>query len=169
MASQQSPLYGLSAQVPQQQGQFVWVPQSQYVKPPGGNGSQRSRSETNSLVRGLKYARGPDPNREIPRGRNKYVRTDKSERYKTSDDRSDKASRGDKSSRGDRDSSHKDRNFRGDNVKKSTSEGGERKRDRPSSSRDHQAASMTVASGGDDYDDDDEDDDESSSDHDESH
>ena len=66
---------------------------------------------------------------------------------RSTDDRFDRNSRGDKFSRGDKDSSKRDRDNRprGDTTK-SSSDGGDRKRDRPSSSRDHQAASMTVAS-----------------------
>jgi hypothetical protein len=154
MGSQPSSPYGPSGQFPQQQGQYVWVPQAPYVKPPGVNGSQSSRFEKNSLVHGFKYARGHDQNREGYRG--KYARGDKSERNRFSDDRADKTSRGDKPYRGDKDSSQEDKTCRGDYVKKSVSEGGDKKRDRQSSSRDHQAASMTVASGGDEDDDEDE-------------
>ena len=66
----------------------------------------------------------------------------------STDDRYDRNSRGDKSYRGDKDLSKWDQDHRprGDTAK-SVSEGGDRKRNRPSPSRDHQAARVTVASG----------------------
>jgi hypothetical protein len=38
MGPPQGPQFGAHMPFPQQPGQFVWVPQSSYAKPPGGNG-----------------------------------------------------------------------------------------------------------------------------------
>ena len=88
--------------------------------------------------------------------RERTSRGDSYEKRNSTDVRDDRNSRGDKSSRGDRDSFRRDRDSRprGDSMKP-TSGGGDRKRGRSSSVRDHQAASMTVACDQDDdgYDD----------------
>ncbi len=138
-------------------GQFVWVPKDSYAKPFGGNGGnprQGARSNNSD--------KGGDRNRDNGQGRDRNSREDTRGKRGSTVNRADRNSRGDKSSRGDKDSSKRDRDSRpsGDSHK-STTEGGDRKRDRPSSSRDHQAASMTVAS---DHDDQDESDESSSSD-----
>ena len=123
-------------------GQFVWVPKDSYVKPFGGNGGnpwQGARSNNSD--------KGGDRNRDNGQGRDRNSRGDSRGKRGPTDNRADRNSRGDK------DSSKRDRDSRprGDSHK-STTEGGDRKRDRPSSSRDHQAASMTVASDDDDQD-----------------
>jgi len=151
----QVPQFGTSMQYPQQPGQFVWVPQDSYSKPPGGNGSSGTRNP-----RTVKFSKGNDRNRETGNDRFQGSRGDKSDKRKFFDNKDIRSSRGDQTSRGDKDQSRKDRPPRGD-AKPTASAGGDKKRDRSSSSRDHQAASMTVAAGDDD--DEDEDDDESSS------
>ena len=153
----QVPPFGSHMPFSQQPGQFVWVPQSPYVKPPGGNGSQGAHGTANP--RAIKFSKGYDRNRETGRDRSQVSRGDKSDKRKFIDKTDVRNSRGDQASRGDKDY-RKDRQSRGD-AKTSSSEGGDRKRDRPSSSRDHQAASMTVAAG--EEDDDDEEDEQSSS------
>ena len=137
---------------PHPSGQFVWVPKDSYVKPFGGNGGNARQG-----ARSNKSDRGSDRNRDPGNGRDRNSRGDSHGKRGFTETRPDRNSRGDKSSRGDKDSSKRDRDYRprGDSAK-STSEGGDRKRDRPSSSRDHQAASMTVASEDDDEDDSDE-------------
>ena len=151
----QVPQLGASMQYPQQPGQFVWVPQDSYFKPPGGNGAQGTRNP-----RTVKFSKGNDRNRETGGDRFQVSRGDKSDKRKSFDKKDVRNSRGDQISRGDKDQYRKDRQPRGD-TKPTASEGGDKKRDRSSSLRDHQAASMTVAAGDDD--DEDEDDEESSS------
>ena len=125
-------------------GQFVWVPKDPYVKPSGGNGGYREQGTRSHQQ---------DRYRDKGSSQDRPYRGSHRDKKRSTDDRSDRQSRGDKSSRGDKDSSKRDRDYRprGDSTK-SLSEGGDRKRDRPSSSRDHQAASMTVASDADDRD-----------------
>ena len=140
---------------PQQPGQFVWVPQSSYAKPPGGNVGQFRQP------RAHKFAKASDPNAQAAGGRFSSSRGVKFDKRGTFEDKSTRYSRGDQASRGDKDLSRNDRNSRPD-TKPVTSEGGDKKRDRPSSSsRTHQAASLTVAVA--DEDDEDEDEEESSS------
>ena len=127
---------------PHPSGQFVWVPKDSYVKPFGGNdGNSRQGNRSN------KSDRGGDRHRDQGNGKDRNSRGDSHGKRGVTDSRPDRNSRGDKSSRGDKDSSKRDRDHRprGDSSK-SASDGGDKKRDRPSSSRDHQAASMTVAS-----------------------
>jgi hypothetical protein len=137
--------FGAHMPFPQQPGQFVWVPQSSYAKPPGGNGGQGIRQP-----RMHKFAKASDPNSQAAGGRFASSRGGKSDKRGTFEDKSARDSQGDQSSRGDKDSSRNDRNSRAD-TKLSTSEGGDKKR----------AASLTVAAA--DEDDDDEDEEESSS------
>jgi len=152
-----APQYGAHMPVSQQQGQFVWVPQVPYVKPSGGNGGHDVR-------RVQKQQKGNDGSASKGGGRFSSSRGGKFDKRGASDDKGSRNSRGDQSSRGDKDSSWRDRNSRGD-IKPSASEGGDKKRDRPSSSsRPHQAASLTVATADDDDDDEDEEDNSSSSD-----
>jgi len=141
---------GAQTPFPQQPGQFVWVPQDSYAKPSGGNGSQGFRQP-----RVHKFAKGSDPNAQGAGGRFSSSRGGKVDKRGEFDDKGARYSRGDQYSRGDKDVSKKDRNSRGD-TKFSASEGGDKKRDRPSSSssRAHQAASLTVATGDNDEDDD---------------
>jgi hypothetical protein len=154
MGVPQIPPFGAQMPFPQQPGQYVWVPQDSYSKPSGGNGGQGVRQP-----RVHKFTKGSDPNAQGGGGRFSSSRGGKSDKRGTFTDRGARNSRGDYSSRGDKDSSQKDRSSRGD-IKSSASEGGDKKRDRPSSSsssRAHQAASLTVATGEDEDDDDDED------------
>ena len=144
MGHQPVPSYGPSGSSSHHQGHFVWVPQAPYVKPQGGNGPPPRFNKRKGRIQ--------EHSRHTTSGRDKYSRGDKSDRRKSFDDRGDKFSRRDKSSRGDRDSSQTGGNSRGDAYKRPGVEGGEKKRDRPSSSRDHQAASMTVASAGEEHD-----------------
>ena len=150
---------------PQQQGQFVWVPQDSYSKPAGSYGGPISRDP-----RMHKYSKANDTSAPNGGGRFSSSRGGKSDRRGAFDgtgariSRGDQSSRGDQPSRGDKDVSRKDRNSRGD-MKSSVSEGGDKKRDRSVSSsvsRAHQAASLTVAPA-DDQDDDEEGEEESSS------
>jgi hypothetical protein len=129
-------------------GQFVWVPRDSYVKPSGGRIERHRQGPRSS-----QSEKGSDYNRDRANSRERNSRGDSSGKRGSADVRGDRNSRGDKSSRGDRDSSKWDRDHRprGDSTK-STSSGGERKRERPASSRDHQAASMTVFSDNDDED-----------------
>ena len=122
-------------------GQFVWVPRESYVKPAGGN-------------KHIQGGRSQDRNRDKGYDKDRSSSGGNRDRKRSTDDRSDRNSRGDNFYRGDEDSSKRDRDQRprGDSSK-SASEGGDKKRDRPSSSRDHQAASMTVASGDENRDD----------------
>jgi hypothetical protein len=154
------PSFGSQMPYPQQPGQFVWVPQGSYVKPPGGNGAQGTHGTAGP--RAIKFN---DRNRDIQRDRFQVSRGDKSDKRKFGDKTDVRSSRGDQTSRGDQASRgdqqyRKDRPYKGD-TKTSASDGGDRKRDRPSSSRDHQAASMTVEAC--EENEDDEDDEESSS------
>ena len=156
MGAPQGSQFGAHMPFPQQPGQFVWVPQSSYAKPPGGNVGQGIRQP-----RAHKFAKASDPNAQAAGGRFSSSRGVKSDKRGTFEDKSARHSRGDQASRGDKDLSRNDRNSRPD-TKPVTSEGGDKKRDRPSSSsRTHQAASLTVAAA--DEDDDDEDEEESSS------
>ncbi len=58
------PSFGSQMPYPQQPGQFVWVPQGSYVKPPGGNGAQGTHGTAGP--RAIKFN---DRNRDIQRDR----------------------------------------------------------------------------------------------------
>ena len=116
---------------------FVWMPKEPYVKPSSGNGTkQGARSHQQ------------DRYRDKGSGRDRSSRGDNHDNEHSTEDRYDRNSWGDKSYRGDKDLSKRDRDHRprGDTAK-SVSEGGDRKWDRPSPSRDHHRSRMTVASG----------------------
>ena len=147
----QVPQFGAPMQYPQQPGQFVWVPQDSYFKPPGGNDIAKEHyvksSGGNASKQGAR-SHQQDRYREKGSGRDRSSRGDYYDYQHSTDDLYDRNSRGDNSSRGDKELSKWDRDHRprGD-IAKSVSEGADRKRNRPSPSRDHQAAHITVASG----------------------
>jgi hypothetical protein len=97
MGVPQLPQGGPQMSFPQQPGQYVWVPQASYSKPPGGNGNHVIREP-----RVYKFSKGSDPNAQGGGGRFSSSRGGKSDKrgMGTSIDRGARNSRGDYSSRG---------------------------------------------------------------------